>query len=57
MYEAIDRTPAEVLRECEARRLHNFKHAGVPPARRGYFQHLLTTVMKLHEDGASTGDL
>jgi uncharacterized protein (TIGR00730 family) len=31
--------------------------AGVPPERRGYFQHLLTTVMKLHEDGALTGDL
>ena len=31
--------------------------AAVPPDRRGYFQHLLTTVMKLHEDGASTGDL
>ena len=31
--------------------------AGVPPERRGYFQHLLTTVMKLHEDGARTGDL
>ena len=30
--------------------------AGVPPERRGYFQHLLTTVMKLHEDGARTGD-
>jgi uncharacterized protein (TIGR00730 family) len=31
--------------------------AGVPADRRGYFQHLLTTVMKLHEDGASAGDL
>jgi len=31
--------------------------AGVPPDRRGLFQQLLTTVMKLHEDGASTGDL
>lgn len=31
--------------------------AGVPPDRRGYFQQLLTTVLKLHEDGASTGDL
>ena len=31
--------------------------ASIPPDRRGYFQHLLTTVMKLHEDGASTGDL
>jgi uncharacterized protein (TIGR00730 family) len=31
--------------------------AGIPPDRRGYFQHLLTTVLKLHEDGALTGDL
>jgi uncharacterized protein (TIGR00730 family) len=31
--------------------------AKVPADRRGYFQHLLTTVMKLHEDGAPTGDL
>jgi uncharacterized protein (TIGR00730 family) len=31
--------------------------AGIPPDRRGYFQHMLTTVMKLHEDGASSGDL
>jgi uncharacterized protein (TIGR00730 family) len=31
--------------------------AGIPPERRGYFQHLLTTVLKLHEDGAPTGDL
>ncbi len=31
--------------------------AGVPPDRRGYYQQLLTTVMKLHEDGAQTGDL
>jgi uncharacterized protein (TIGR00730 family) len=31
--------------------------AGVPAERRGYYQHLLTTVMKLHEDGASSGDL
>jgi uncharacterized protein (TIGR00730 family) len=31
--------------------------AGIPTDRRGYFQHLLTTVLKLHEDGASTGDL
>src|SRR5687768_7927002 len=31
--------------------------AAIPPDRRGYFQHLLTTIMKLHEDGASTGDL
>jgi uncharacterized protein (TIGR00730 family) len=30
---------------------------GVPPERRGYFQHLLTTVLKLHEDGATAGDL
>lgn len=29
----------------------------VPAERRVWFQHLLTTVMKLHEDGASTGDL
>jgi hypothetical protein len=31
--------------------------AGVPPDRRGYFQQMLTTVLKLHEDGASSGDL
>jgi uncharacterized protein (TIGR00730 family) len=31
--------------------------AGIPSDRRGYFQHMLTTVLKLHEDGASTGDL
>jgi uncharacterized protein (TIGR00730 family) len=31
--------------------------AGVPPDRRGYVQHMLTTVLKLHEDGAQSGDL
>jgi uncharacterized protein (TIGR00730 family) len=31
--------------------------AGVPVDRRGFYQQLLTTVMKLHEDGALTGDL
>ena len=31
--------------------------AGIPADRRGYFQHMLTTVLKLHEDGAPTGDL
>ena len=31
--------------------------AAVPADRRIYFQQLLTTVMKLHEDGAATGDL
>ena len=31
--------------------------AGMPADRRGYFQHMLTTVLKLHEDGALTGDL
>jgi uncharacterized protein (TIGR00730 family) len=31
--------------------------AGVPPARRGYVQHMLTTVLKLHEDGSESGDL
>ncbi|MGH2394863.1 MAG: cytochrome D ubiquinol oxidase subunit II, partial [Candidatus Limnocylindria bacterium] len=30
---------------------------GVPPERRVWVQHMLTTVLKLHEDGASTGDL
>src|SRR5260370_38216024 len=30
---------------------------GVPSDRRGYFQHMLTTVLKLYEDGAPTGDL
>ena len=28
--------------------------AEVPADRRGYFQQLLTTVLKLHEDGAGT---
>lgn len=31
--------------------------AAVPADRRGYFQHMLTTVLKLHEDGAPAGDL
>jgi uncharacterized protein (TIGR00730 family) len=31
--------------------------AGVPDERRGAFQQLLTTVLKLHEDGASAGDI
>jgi len=31
--------------------------AGVPPERRGYIQQMLTTVLKLHEDGAQSGDL
>ena len=31
--------------------------SAVPPDRRVWFQQLLTTVMKLHEDGASTGDI
>jgi uncharacterized protein (TIGR00730 family) len=31
--------------------------AGIPPDRRGYFQHMLTTVLKLHEDGTPTGDI
>jgi uncharacterized protein (TIGR00730 family) len=31
--------------------------AEVPADRRGYLQQLLTTVLKLHEDGAGTGDL
>lgn len=29
----------------------------VPPDHRGYLQHMLTTVLKLYEDGALTGDL
>src|SRR5207245_1032243 len=29
----------------------------IPPETRGYFSQMLTTVLKLHEDGASTGDL
>ena len=29
----------------------------VPAERRGYLQHLLTTVLKLHEDGSGPGDL
>jgi uncharacterized protein (TIGR00730 family) len=31
--------------------------AAIPSDRRGYFQHMLTTVLKLHEDGAPSGDL
>jgi uncharacterized protein (TIGR00730 family) len=31
--------------------------AGVSPDRRGYVQHMLTTVLKLHEDGTPIGDL
>jgi uncharacterized protein (TIGR00730 family) len=31
--------------------------ANVPPERRGYYQHLLTTVLKLNDDGALPGDL
>ena len=31
--------------------------AGIPQDRRGYFQHMLTTVLKMHEDGTPTGDL
>jgi uncharacterized protein (TIGR00730 family) len=31
--------------------------SGVPAERRGYLQHMLTTVLKLHEDGALSGDL
>ena len=30
---------------------------GVPANRRGYYQQLLTTVLKMHEDGALAGDL
>ena len=30
---------------------------GVPPETRGFYQQLLTTVLKLHEDGARPGDL
>ena len=31
--------------------------AGVPPDRRGHYQQMLTTVLKMNEDGALTGDL
>ena len=44
--EAANRLIAELLDAAE-----------VPADRRVLFQQLLTTVMKLHEDGASTGDL
>jgi uncharacterized protein (TIGR00730 family) len=37
--------------------LELLESAGVPPDRRGYFQQMLTTVLKLHEDGAFTADL
>jgi uncharacterized protein (TIGR00730 family) len=44
--EAVNRLIAELI-----------EVAGVPPERRGYLQHMLITVLKLHEDGAPTGDL
>ncbi len=44
--DAANRLIAELLETFE-----------IPAERRIYFQHLLTTVLKLHEDGASTGDL
>jgi hypothetical protein len=44
--EAANRLIAELLNTTE-----------VPPDRRGYYQHLLTSVLKLAEDGASPGDL
>jgi uncharacterized protein (TIGR00730 family) len=31
--------------------------SGVPPERRGFVQQMLTTVLKLHEDGSSAADL
>src|SRR6185369_13095443 len=30
---------------------------GVPPEARGFYQQMLTTVLKLHEDGAGSGEL
>jgi uncharacterized protein (TIGR00730 family) len=36
--------------------LELIESVGVPPDKRGLTQQLLTTVMKLHEDGALTGD-
>ena len=44
--EAANRIIAELLNEV-----------GVPADRRGYYQQLLTTVLKMHEDGASIADL
>jgi len=44
--EAANRLIVELLNAAE-----------VPPERRGYYQHLLTTVLKLHDDGALPGDL
>jgi uncharacterized protein (TIGR00730 family) len=37
--------------------LNLLEAAGVPRDKRGYLQQLLTTALKLHEDGASTPDL
>jgi uncharacterized protein (TIGR00730 family) len=45
------------LQDEEANRLIAALVAGVPREKLGLLQQLLTTVMKLHEDGASTGDL
>ena len=44
--DAANRLIAELLETAE-----------IPAERRSYLQQLLTTVLKLHEDGASTGDL
>ncbi|HEU4367323.1 MAG TPA: TIGR00730 family Rossman fold protein [Methylomirabilota bacterium] len=47
------------LQNDEANRLiaQLIEAGGVAPERRGYVQQLLTTVLKLHEDGALPGDL
>jgi uncharacterized protein (TIGR00730 family) len=47
------------LQNVEANRLiaQLVETAAIPADRRGYFQHMLTTVIKLHEDGAPSGDL
>jgi uncharacterized protein (TIGR00730 family) len=53
-----DRTRYQLQAEAANRLIHEvIEAAGVPPEHRGYFQHMLTTVLKLHDDGAPPGDL
>ncbi len=44
--EEVNRLILEILEKAE-----------ISPDRRGFYQQMLTTVLKLHEDGAPTGDL
>jgi uncharacterized protein (TIGR00730 family) len=53
-----DRGRYQLQSEAANRLIHDLIVAAeVPPEHRGYFQHMLTTVLKLHEDGARPGDL